>query len=726
MSTSSLSFHALQGGNAPATQSVTVNITGSNVAVLGAAYVKPDSKPAWLDINITGSGSAYTMTIGVQPNAATAGSYSSTFQVGTADSAGNILANQSFTVSMTLDARIGITNTPVTSNFIFGDTQLTQSVPVTVIDTGRQWTVTSDAAWLHAPTGTQSGNTSVTATIDATMLAPGTYTGHITATDSADSTDTGALLVTVTVKPATLTLVGDSFTFGGSDGRAALTAIPVNFSLATGQASYPFTVTLSTTSGGNWLSVDHATGTVGSPGTTVNLSVNSAIVHGGTYTGQVQISTTVNGVVLSQTRPVTFNLEANRIVVSAAGVGLSQIAGMSTLTRTVTVYSAIGRTDTPWTAASDSSWLTVTQSGVTGGSLVLTANPAGLPLDATQFANVTISSPDATVENQQTIRVGLFLSNTAPVVGGISIAANTLAASPVEPVVALGMSSSVGIYNVNSGALLATFSNAGPTIGGLVFSEDGLTLFVYDSTNYRITAINRATGAAITTYDASSASGSAAGSAMAVIRPNGYPMLVTPGSRMYDLSTGKLYTNVLPGGAAGLSKSPDQSLIAIDTGIASRITRSALGGGTLVVKNAAVPVSTAQGSSGESCFSASGDRIYTASGAPYNFPATSVTTFQVIQTLPGNAYPDSIQCVWNGLVVGGIDGYYDPSDIYVYDGPSGTSLGNTSSNGLTTGYRTLIARGLAVSADGRRLISVWGSSRTIGTGVYFATLPVPL
>jgi hypothetical protein len=97
----------------------------------------------------------------------------------------------------------------------------------------------------------------------------------------------------------------------------------------------------------------------------------------------------------------------------------------------------------------------LTGSGVTGGSLVLTANPAGLPLGATQFANVTITSPDATVENQQTIRVGLFLSNTVPVSTGVVIVANNLPTSPVEPIVAIGANStSVGIYDVNSGALL--------------------------------------------------------------------------------------------------------------------------------------------------------------------------------------------------------------------------------------------------------------------------------
>jgi hypothetical protein len=140
------------------------------------------------------------------------------------------------------------------------------------------------------------------------------------------------------------------------------------------------------------------------------------------------------------------------------------------------------------------------------------------------------------------------------------------------------------------------------------------------------------------------------------------------------------------------------------------------------------PINTVENrGNGQSCFSITGDRIYTASGAPYDFPATSIATSQVIQTLPGNAYPDAIQCVWNGIVVGGIDGYYDPTDIFVYYGPTGVALGQLSSNGSSTAYRDLLSRGLAVSADGTILISAWtnGPGSTAASGVYFQTLPAP-
>jgi hypothetical protein len=366
------------------------------------------------------------------------------------------------------------------------------------------------------------------------------------------------------------------------------------------------------------------------------------------------------------------------------------------------------------------------------------ANPSGLPQDVTQFANVTVTSSDPTVENQQTIRVGLFLSTTAPSPTALSIAATNLATSPVEPIVALSDGgTSIGIYNVYSGSLLRTLSSVAAAAGPLVFSEDGRSLFIYDTTNFRVNQVDSGSGAAIANYSAAQVvTFGAAGNAITVVHPNGYAMLVTPVGLYYDLTSGAQYTDNTNGSTDWLSSafsfaiSPDQSLLAAQDGTTIRISRSSLNGGKFVTQTGAVvpQVNVVENSSnGQSCFSTTGDRIYTASGAPYDFPATSVATSQVIQTLPGSNYPDAIQCVWNGLVIGGIDGYYQADDIFVYFGMTGVSLGQLSSNGPSSAYRDLLSRGLAVSADGTMLISAWAGQpgQTTGAGVYFQILPLP-
>jgi hypothetical protein len=81
----------------------------------------------------------------------------------------------------------------------------------------------------------------------------------------------------------------------------------------------------------------------------------------------------------------------------------------------------------------------------------------------------------------------------------------------------------------------------------------------------------------------------------------------------------------------------------------------------------------------------------------------------VVQVLPGAAYPNSILCLWNGVVIGGIDGYYETYDIWIYNGPTGQLLGNVSSTEGPGAYRSLNNRGIAVSGDGTRMITLSGS-----------------
>lgn len=157
------------------------------------------------------------------------------------------------------------------------------------------------------------------------------------------------------------------------------------------------------------------------------------------------------------------------------------------------------------------------------------------------------------------------------------------------------------------------------------------------------------------------------------------------------------------------------------------IVRSALNGGELNVA-LLFDTGTTPGSAGQACISADGQTAYTASGmngtaSPYNFLGTSLTTRVVTQTLAGQQFPDAIACVWNGLIVGGTDVNYGSTDVFVY-GPAGAQLAVLESSSQGLGYHDLLARELAVSADGTRMVTVvgLGSSRQ-GSEVRFQTLP---
>jgi hypothetical protein len=596
----------------------------------------------------------------------------------------------------------------------------------------------SQPTWLTFNIGGSGATRTLTVTANTASMTTGqsNATLVISATDATGKTlhqENFSVSLTVTAPPPTENLATNpaSLAFDGPSGGA--TSLPLQFSLSPAVTTdYPFAIALSTDTG-QWLTVDHTSGTIGSAAATVNIGVNFSGLSSGSHTGQVTITVTVDSTQVTQTVPVTLTVKENRLIVTAAGVGFSKVGTRSVLTRTVQVLSNTGRSDIPWSATADSSWISVTPSGSTGGNLVITADPTGLPMDITQFGNVTIASADTTVQNQQSVRVGLYVSSTAAAAASVSTAVTNVSASPVEPLVAVSQGGTgVDLYNVYTGSKVTTLTSVGAAVGQVSFSEDGRTLYVFDTTNLKVNQINLQTSAVLASYDASNTSTdpfATSGESFALLHPDGYPTLVTPGGRTYDLASGTQYATVMAGYdyVASIAVSPDQSLIAPQFGEVARIIRTH---DTAIIERgvAAPPVNIVQNrGNGQSCFSITGDRLYTASGAPYNFPAISIATSQVIQTLPGSNYPDAIQCVWNGLVVGGIDGYYNPVDIFVYEGATGVSLGQLSSNGSSMAYRDLSSRGLAVSADGTIVISAWASSpgSVAGAGIYFQSLPAP-
>lgn len=730
ISGNSATFRGLQGGVAPASQAFQVTIQGADVAYFGAAYAAGQgTQPAWLTINANGSGTSFQLVIGVIAGAVVPGNYTTTFSVGTTDASGSILARQDFTVSFELLARTSISTPPVLQNMVFGELPRVRTVAVTVNAPGRNWSASSNASWLQVSNASHTGSSSIDVTLDTTALAPGSYSGQLAVTGAGTTDDTATLPVALTIADPQLTVQPANVVFGGSDGLAALTPVSLPVSLNTGNATYPFTVAVSMDGSGSWLQTNATGGNVGSAGTVVTLSAARGTLRGGTYTGQVRVTASVFGRLYEQLRPVTLNIEADRMVVSATGVGLSRVGPREVLSRALRVYSSTGRASMSWQATANVPWLNVTPSGTAGGALVITANPTGLASETTHYATVTVTSPDATVENSQTVRVGLHVTATPAVDVSAVYSGEFMAASPVDPWVAVSNGgTAVSLYNVYTGALVRTLGGASARAGAIAFSDDGQRLYVFDRTNLRVKAVNAVTGAELGTYDASVAGNSGSGAeAVAMIRPAGFDLLLTAGGRLHVISGPALPTVQQVGfGQMSLSwsRSPDQFLVATHFGTAYRLKYSALLGGSLT-SAPAVTVGTAQGRDGEACISAAGDRIYTASGFPYDFPATSTDTAQVVQRLPGTNYPNAIQCVWNGLVVGGADAYYSDNDIFVYNGASGDPRGQFSSNGLPGGYRSLFNRGLAVSADGTRLMSSWSSPASVGTGTYFRNLPAP-
>jgi sugar lactone lactonase YvrE len=446
-------------------------------------------------------------------------------------------------------------------------------------------------------------------------------------------------------------------------------------------------------------------------------------VSPGSYTGAVRVQTTVKGVVISQSVPITLNKEGHWLYVSAQGAAFSSFPSRSVLTRTLQVTSSQNRTDVPWTATSDQSWMSVTASGLTGGSLILTANPAGLQADQEYIANLTISSSDGSILNTQSVRVGLWVGSTDP--GDVTISGSfpNIAASPVEPYVyASDGGSHVFVYQVYSGSVVRTLTTSLAQTAEIAVSADGTQLFVSDATNLEVVAIDPTTGATIRHFPwgASNSGG------VAYARPGAHPILLLGDGAIYNVSTGAKYQATLGagwyGGSVSFAVDPSSKyLYAQDLGLSpSTLTQYALTYSALSADGLTVTPgpATSGGSNGQDiCVSADGSKVYTANGAPYDFPAFNTNGLQPAQTLSGVPYPDNAECGWNGLFVGGAAAYYNATDVWVYR-PDGTLVTTLS---MHPAYlNNLLRDALVLSGDNTRII---GSSDV--PSLDFHTVPSP-
>jgi hypothetical protein len=206
-------------------------------------------------------------------------------------------------------------------------------------------------------------------------------------------------------------------------------------------------------------------------------------------------------------------------------------------------------------------------------------------------------------------------------------------------------------------------------------------------------------------------------------RPGGQEIFLTPTAQLYDVETGATlgYTSDVgfPTDLRGTTVSPDQAML--DDGGLVAMKRTALSGGPMVFSSGPVPMYGG-------CFTHDSAGVFMSASRSYayGFQVVSTATGTVVWDDQGQAYPNNVACGWNGLVVGGMNAYYDPTDIWVFAESSGVRLASLSS-AQRTSYRELLDYGLAISADGVRVVTaVRGESYLpYGPEVRFQNLPTP-
>ncbi len=200
-SPTSLSFAATQGDANPATQTVSVSNTGGGTLTWTAS-----DNAAWLTLSpASGTGNG-TVTLRVATSTLTAGTYSGAITL-----AATGAASMTVPVTFTVTATPNISLSP--SSLTYAATQgaanpANQTVSLTKTGGTLNWTVIDNVSWLTVSPASGSSSSTLTAAVNATGLAAGTYNGTITVSATGSALKTVAVTLTVraaTTSSATLT-----------------------------------------------------------------------------------------------------------------------------------------------------------------------------------------------------------------------------------------------------------------------------------------------------------------------------------------------------------------------------------------------------------------------------------------------------------------------------------------------------------------------------------------
>jgi hypothetical protein len=729
-------FGALRNRAQPADVRIPITVTGSAVAAIGAAFIG-QTPPPWLFVNIEGTGRNLTLVLRATDTSLNAGRYTSTVTIGSADQAGTVLTTRE--VQITYDVVIGmvVTATPQNTSFVFGSSLTTTQVNVSVGAPGKSWTITSNQAWLPVPAGVQQGDANLALTLNGagTGQAPGgTAVAQLIVQNTAEPIDRHVLTINAAIVPPLPIVSVTPVVLGGTTGLRPLSQ-QLNVSLDTGTNVHPWTLTLDTSQSPGWVASDVSAGNVSAvQHATVTLSAGSSIGAPGNYSGTAHFDVTVQNQTFRTSVPITLKWHGQRLVPEYAGIAFSSFpSGLRPATRTLSIRGSRGVSNVPWTAVSDQSWLSATQTGVTGGNLVLVANPAGLAADQLHLAQVTLSSTSAGIERNETVRVGLWIGSTNPVNVDLSPLPSfpfAFAVNPVEPYAYVLYDGEVHVYNVYSGTEIDVFSGGFEhSDGGTTFptsmdvSSDGSTLYVANGLTARVLAVNAATGNLLATWQSTNGFGIPSDSQLRYTRTNGYPVLWTPfgdqSTVVIDLEAGAPVQLTRTGFQLFQKFEPLRVLtpdggrmFTIDSGSTttslSQFTTDfgVLGGRTLEINLANGSSTGTGGFVRELCISASGTRLYAHNMGSLQELAIDVEPPQSLREVPRpdppNTSVQALDCNWNGRVYVGLSTFSAPQNNAFAIDSSGNDLGSFLNGPANSG---IIVGQMGLSGDARRVIS---------------------
>jgi uncharacterized protein (TIGR03437 family) len=310
---SGLTFSTQVTGATPPSQAILLNSTSTTDQLTYTVSATTANGANWLFVSPLGGTTTATGTSVVQvlavPGILSAGTYTGTVTITATGPGGAAVADSPVNIPISFQVNAGTIAAGTTSlNFTQvagGSAPAAQTINVTgtpgPINFGAAGTTDNGGNWLTVTGGGTTPGT-VQVSVSAGTLSPGSYTGHVIITAATPPGATGSPIsipVTFTVAAAqTLAVSPSTVNFTYTQNGTAPTAQTVALS-STGSTAAPFTVT--TSSGATWLQV---TPTSGNTPANLQISVNTAGLNPGKYTGTV----TINSSMALQPATVTVNL----------------------------------------------------------------------------------------------------------------------------------------------------------------------------------------------------------------------------------------------------------------------------------------------------------------------------------------------------------------------------------------------------------------------------------
>ena len=569
---------------------------------------------------------------------------------------------------------------------------------------------TPPVSWLNVTASGSSTPLTFHFAVNSTKLSPGTYTTTVgVGIAQTDGTIIEYELISISYVVAGLSAMPNTLSIEYERGQPA----PQRLFMIQGSGNW-------SASADPWISLNT---TSGSLPMTIAIGIDPASVEGfaaGDYPGTITFTRMGTGETASVKVLLKVDAGSHRLLVPDDGVALAKTPGLSNLSRTINVKDNFGLV-TNWSASANQPWLSVTPSGTTPGALVLTADPTGLTLDRFYNATVSITSPDSTVENTATINVGFWVGSATPTSPStISGMFTHVVADPVRPYAyAHSGGKDIAVYNVYTGALVRTIAAVADKLGKMTVSSNGSRLFVVDDVRFTLVSINLDSDTRETPWPSGATK---AGLSLAYARSNDMGLVFTGKGGVFRADTGVKLAQTFGANIYNDSDIPAASkdgtrLCHVNTGISSYTVtcyplfyKYSTGGAVFgLPKSGTFNIG---GNGSDIALNADGSRVYVAAGAPYEFSAydaaTTELTMPVVQVLPANPYPNSIEIAANGYIFGGT---FTPGssagypNVWIYNS-AGTQYITFSTNELERGQ-------LAVSGDSLRMITLERTSNVV-------------